>query len=193
MVGLVTRPGRAQVSTSRTLSDDLIDEFWPTYLAAFEPLETRAAARHVLTREEFEEEMRDERILKVLAHDHEGRAAGLTTLATDLAAVPWVSSEFHARLYPEHAARGAIYYVGFTLAHPGHRRSLVFVDMLDALIDILVTGRVVCAYDVSRYNDETLRFAEHLFARARSVSDLEVERVDVQTYYAATFHGPRGS
>jgi hypothetical protein len=65
--------------------------------------------------------------------------------------------------------------------------------MLDALIDILVTDRVVCAYDISRYNDETLRFAEHLFARARRVSDLEVERVDVQSYYAATFHGPRGS
>ncbi|WP_345214535.1 hypothetical protein [Georgenia halophila] len=179
------------MSTSRVLPDEMAEEFWPTYLAAFEPLATRAAARHVLTREEFDEEMRDERILKLLARNHEGHAVGLTTLATDLAAVPWISRDFHVRRYPEHAARGAIYYVGFTLAHPGQRRSLVFVDMLDSLIEILATDRVVCAYDVSRYNDETLRFAEHLFARARRTCDLDVDRVDVQTYYAATFHGTR--
>ncbi|WP_245528940.1 hypothetical protein [Beutenbergia cavernae] len=189
----MTRPGRARVATTRAVSDDVVEEFWPTYLAAFAPLAQRAAARHVLTREEFAEEMADERILKLLARDHEGHPVGLTTLATDLAAVPWVSPDFHARLYPEHAARGAIYYVGFTLAHPGRRRSRVFVDMLDALIEILVTDRVVCAYDVSRYNDETLRFAEHLFSRARRTCELDVDRVDVQTYYAATFHGPRAT
>lgn len=185
-------PPRAQVSTARILTDEVIDQFWPTYIAAFSPLATRAAARHVLSQVEFEEEMRDERILKLLAHDAQGHPVGLTTLATDLAAVPWVSTEFHATHYPEHAARGAIYYVGFTLAHPGARRALAFVDMLDRLIEILVTDRVVCAYDVSRYNDETLRFADNLFARARRTCELDVDRIDVQTYYAATFHGPRG-
>lgn len=182
---------RTEVGTARILTDELIETFWSTYLAAFSPLATRAAARHVLSREEFEEEMRDERILKLLAHDAAGEAVGLTTLATDLAAVPWISPEFYAQRYPGHAARGAIYYVGFTLAHPGARRGLVFVDMLDRLIEILVTDRVVCAYDVSRYNDETLRFADNLFTRARRTSALDVDKVDVQTYYAATFHGPR--
>lgn len=179
---------RADVTFETTVADDVAERFWALYLEAFEPLRTRAAARHVLYREEFDEEMRDPRILKLLAHDRHGEAVGLTTLATDLVAVPWVSPEFFAERYPEHAARGAVWYIGFTLAHPGRRATRTFMDMIDVLVAHLAEHRVVCAYDVSRFNDDSLRFAENLRRRLERTQDVTVETVDRQTYYATTFH-----
>ncbi|RPF21585.1 hypothetical protein [Myceligenerans xiligouense] len=163
------------------------DRFWELYLEAFGPLRTRAAARHVLRRDEFDEEMADPRVTKILARDERGAAVGLTTLATDLAAVPWVSPEYFAARYPEQAKRGAVWYVGFTLAHPERRATRTFMRMIDALVAHLAENRVVVAYDVSRYNDDTLRFADNLRRRMERAADVTVETVDQQTYYAATF------
>ncbi len=178
------------VTTVRRLPEDVIDIFWPIYRASFEPLTVRAAARHLLSREEFEEDMRDERILKFLVQDG-GRIVGMTTMTTDLDAVPWISPEYYRHHYPEHAARGAIYYFGYALVDPDHRRNRVFVAMLDTMLALLLENRAIAAYDVSRYNDETVKLAERLFIRARQTSDVTVDVADVQTYYAATFHGPR--
>ncbi|WP_036961899.1 hypothetical protein [Promicromonospora kroppenstedtii] len=164
------------------------DGFWELYVQAFEPLRTRAAARHVLYREEFDAEMADPRVTKLLARDEQGEPVGLTTLAKDLAAVPWVSPEFFAARYPEHAARGALWYIGFTLAHPGRRATRTFMDMIDALVAHLAANQVVCAYDVSRFNDDSLRFADNLRRHLERTQDVTVETVDRQAYYATTFH-----
>jgi hypothetical protein len=178
----------AEVTFETTVTGEVAESFWKLYLEAFEPLRTRAAARHVLHREEFDEEMADPRVLKLLARDELGEAVGLTTLATDLAAVPWISPEYFTSRYPEHAARGAIWYVGFTLAHPGRRSTRTFVDMLDALVTRLAENQVVCAYDVSRFNDDALRFAQNLHRHASRTREITTETADQQTYYATTFH-----
>lgn len=177
----------AEVVFEKTVDGETAERFWKLYLEAFGPLRTRAAARHVLRRDEFDEEMADPRVTKILARDEQGAAVGLTTLATDLAAVPWISPEFFAARYPEQAERGAVWYVGFTLAHPQRRATRTFVDMIDALVAHLAENRVVVAYDVSRYNDDTLRFADKLRRRMERGADVTVETVDHQTYYAATF------
>lgn len=178
----------ADISFETTVAGEAAQRFWELYLEAFEPLRTRAAARHVLLREEFDQEMADHRVTKLLAHDEHGEAVGLTTLATDLAAVPWVSPEYYAARYPEQAARGAVWYIGFTLTHPSRRSTRTFMDMIDALVAHLAENRVVCAYDVSRFNDDSLRFADHLRSHLERTQDVTVETVDQQTYYATTFH-----
>ncbi len=178
----------ADVTFESVVAGEVAERFWELYREAFEPLRTRAAARHVLRRDEFDEEMADPRVTKLLAHDEKGEAVGLTTLATDLAAVPWVSPEFFAARYPEHAARGAVWYIGFTLAHPGRRSTRTFMDMIDALVAHLAEHRVVCAYDVSRFNDDSLRFADNLRRHLERTREVTVETVDHQSYYATTFH-----
>lgn len=178
----------AEVTFETSVSGELADRFWELYVTAFGPMRTRAAARHVLRREEFDDELADGRVTKLLARDEQGEAVGLTTLATDLAAVPWVSEEFFAVRYPEHAARGAIWYIGFTLTHPGRRATRTFMDMIDALTAHLAEHRVVCAYDISRFNEDSLRFADHLRRHLERTHDVDVRAVDRQTYYATTFH-----
>lgn len=176
-----------RVTVEEVLDDAEIETWWPVYEAAFSPLSTRAAARHLLTTDEFREEMADERILKLLARDQHGRAVAMTTVATDLQAVPWISPAFYEERFVGAVERRALWYVGYTLAHPAARRTSAFIDMLDVLIEMLRDGKVTVGYDVSRFNDTSLRFARHLFERARRTSDLTAAEVDVQTYYAATF------
>ncbi|PWD51543.1 hypothetical protein C8046_13635 [Serinibacter arcticus] len=176
-----------RITSVRTLGPSEIDEWWPVYEAAFTPMKTRAAARHLLERQEFAEEMADPRILKLLASDLDGNAVAMTTVATDLDAVAWISPAFYRERYREALERDALWYVGYTLAHPAARRTSAFVDMLDTLIDLLRENRVTVGYDVSHFNDTSRRFAAHLFERARRVTDLTAQEIDVQTYYAATF------
>lgn len=178
---------RTRVSVESQLDQAGIEAWWPVYEAAFSPMVTRAAARHLLERDEFAQEMADPRIMKLLAWDENGQAVAMTTVATDLEAVAWISPAFYRNRFAEAEDRDALWYVGYTLAHPAARRTSAFIDMLDVLIDMLSTNRVTVGYDVSRFNDLSLKFAHHLFERARRVADLTATEVDVQTYYAASF------
>lgn len=179
----------SHIKIEPVVQDDLADDFYALYLAAFEPLRTRAAARQVLTRAEFLEEMVDPRIAKYVARDTSGVAIGMSTMTRELATVPWISPEYYAARYPEHAGRNAIFYIGFTLTHPDHRGPKLAAAMIDALVATLVAERAVVAYDICNYNDAVLRFGAHIASFFRRSAAVEVDQIDTQTYYAASFAG----
>ncbi len=187
----MTSPRRFRVTWEKTISSADAAVFYDLYHAAFSPLATLSAVRQVLRRDEFDEEMADERVEKLVAWDDDGVAVGLTILTGTLSAMPWISPEFYAARYPEHAARGAIYYVAFTLAHPTMRGTGAYVTMLDTLIERLTAERAVCVYDICAYNNDSIHFADHLQKRALRTAELTVEVLDVQTFYGAEFHGTR--
>ena len=62
----------------------------------------------------------------------------MTTLTSDLATVPWISPAYFAHHYPEHHARGAIYYLGFTLVHPDHQGAHVFHAMIEPMARLVI-------------------------------------------------------
>src|SRR3954462_4619950 len=107
-----------RITIEQSIDAEAIDAFYPLYVAAFDPIRTRAAARHMLTAEEFAEEMTDQRIDKYVVWHADGTPIALMTLATDLTAVPWISPEYCTARYPDHMSRGAVYYLGYTLVHP---------------------------------------------------------------------------
>jgi len=61
-----------KITIERTMSPAAIDTFYGIYVAAFDPLRTRAAARHLLSAQEFAAEMTDERIEKYVAWGEDG-------------------------------------------------------------------------------------------------------------------------
>jgi hypothetical protein len=192
MTDQIVRPRRASHGDTRITVETRIDPwhaemFWELYLTAFGPLRSRAVARQVLHHDEFIAEMADPRIWKYVAWDLDGEPIGLTTLTRELASVPWVSPEYFEVNFPEAAARNAVYYLGFTLAHPGQRQSRLFVQMLAAVVERLVKARAVCAYDVCAYNNATFRFGDHIEMMLHRLADVTVEKIDTQTYYNATF------
>lgn len=179
--------GGVTVTCIQAASEELVTEFWPVYEEAFGPLRIRAAARQVLTFEEFTAEISDPRVWKYVAADAEGNLIGLTTLTSDLSTVPWISPEYFAHHYPEQSARQAVFYMGFTMVKPTLQRSRVFVAMLGPAVLRVASGRGVCAWDVCGFNDATI--AAGIERHIHRLAEVEVATVDVQTYFAAITTG----
>jgi GNAT superfamily N-acetyltransferase len=160
----------------------------PLYLRAMAPLVTRAAARHVLTRDEFDGEMADTRILKLLVRDDDGIPAGLTTLTRDLTAVPWVNPSYFWTRFPDAAGRDALFYLGYTLVDPERRRSHALLLMASEVKHQLQSARGVVGFDTCAYNDEhgIGRWTGWLFGPMSTVSAL-----DTQTYSVADYRRGR--
>ena len=133
--------------------------------------------------------MLDPRVHKYVAWDAEDVAIGMTTLTTDLETVPWVSPTYFAHHYPEHTARGAVYYLGFTLVHPDHRGAHVFHAMLEAMCQTVIANQGVVGYDMCLANDEARprrqrRAAAQQPGQHHDRADRPPELLHV------TFHGP---
>ena len=126
--------------------------FYELYEAAFAPLRVRAMARQVLTEAEFGAQMRNGAVSKIVAWDATGTAVGLCALTPQLSAVPWISPEYFAARYPEHWARGAVWYLAFVLAHPSQRHSRFLDHMVEVGVGPLVQAGAVSkivAWDAS--------------------------------------------
>ncbi len=181
----------ATIEVERDLTDDVIERFHGLYVQTFGPMAPRAVARQVLHREEFLAEMRDPRVTKYLARDAGGEVVGLTTLTRHLETVPWISPEYFAAHYPEHTARDAVFYLGFTLVTPQHRRTRVFWSMIEEVADHVLAARGVCGWDVCAYNEQVLGFSTMVAELLHGRLDCTIEEVDTQHYSAAVAHGPR--
>jgi hypothetical protein len=156
------------------------------YMSAFDPLRTRAAARHMLTAAEFAAEMKDPRIDKYVVWNTDDVPIGLTTLTCDLSAIPWVSKEYYASRYPDAAAAGQLFYLGYILVESPYRRSAAMIMMTSEVNRRLSLAHGVLGFDMCGYNDASGigRHAKKLLA----ASD-RIERLDVQSYYGADFRG----
>jgi hypothetical protein len=140
----------------------------------------------VLHREEFFDDMCDPRVEKYVVWAASGRPVGMTTLTRHLETVPWISPEFFAARFPDHSARNAIYYLGFTLVHPAARDDWVLTTMLDAIFSRLVLEDAVLSYDVCGHNNNVLQLAARVESVLRRSTDLVIEPLDSQTYYYVT-------
>ena len=184
-----------RVTIEPTIPPYLVTSFYDLYVAAFGPLRTRAAARQVLTLDEFAREMVDPRVDKYVVWDSDGRgserAVALTTFTNDLTTVPWIEPAYYAHHYPDHYERGAVFYLGFTLVHPGLHQAGVFHRTVAKIVERLVEERAVCAWDICAHNDTVLALGKGIERTITRLAEVTVGSVDVQTYYTSTFHGPK--
>jgi pyruvoyl-dependent arginine decarboxylase len=179
-----------RVTVEKELDYVTARRYYELYRETFGPMETKAVARQLLHESEFIEEMLNPKVLKYVAWSPDDEAIGMTTLTSDLSTVPWISPAYFEHHYPEHHARGAIYYLGFTLVHPDHQGGHVFHAMLEPMWRFVQEQRPVVAWDMCLVNDERGLggSAGRLLA---SFADVTIERVDQQNYYVGNFRGPR--
>jgi GNAT superfamily N-acetyltransferase len=163
-----------------------VDILYDVYVASFTPLATAAAARHLLDPHEFAGEMADPRIDKYVVWDDEGQPIGLTTLTTDMSAVPWISQEFYTSRYPRHTATGKLFYLGFTLVAPDCERDGIAGRILAKVVRRLRDEGGVCGFDVCARNDDVHHIGASIARLSRSMP-VRVEKIDVQSYYVADF------
>jgi len=180
------------VTVERVIDDATARRFYALYVDTFGELAIKAVARQVLHEHEFMEEMQDPRIEKYVAWDENGEAVAMCTLTNHLETVPWISPAYFAHHYPEHTARNAVYYLGFTLVRHGQRQTRVMWAMIETIVELLVAERAVCGYDYCKFNDQVLGLGSGTEALLHRIADVEVDAADTQTYYRALFAGPRG-
>lgn len=163
------------------------DGYWELYYETFRALETRAAARQLLHKEEFLAEMSDERVTKCVARDGSGRAIGISTVTRHLETVPWISPAYFAHHYPEHTARNAVFYLGFTLVHEEYRHARVFRAMLDRIVQLVAAAQGVCGWDMCLYNDEFTGLGNSIQRVLQQHPEAAVAALDRQNYYAVAY------
>ena len=161
--------------------------FYRLYEQAFGPLRTRAAARHVLTGEEFATELTDGRLQKYVAWDADGRAIGLATITRELEAVPWISPEFYRARFPAHAARDALFYLGFVLARPEVNSGRIFHRLMQVMTEPVAAVGGVAAYDICAFNNQALHFADRIETTLGRFAEGRYSQLDEQQYYAVNF------
>ena len=176
-----------EITRECVLTDEVAAGLYSMYVSAFEFLRTQAAARHLIPPCEFATEMADQRIEKYVVWD-DGIPIGLTTLTADLSAIPWVSSEYYVSRYPDEAARGALFYLGYILVDSSRRSSGALIMMTERINRRLSECQGVLGYDVCSHND-TYGIGRH--ARRLLASSHRIEPLDTQSYYAADFRNLR--
>jgi len=177
--------GHFRIECRREALPELIDSFWPVYEESFGPLRILAAARQVLTKEEFSAELEDPNVWKYVALDADGQLAGLTTLANDISTIPWISPEYYQHHYPDEWARDAIFYSGISLVRPDMRHHPVFSHMLTCVAFRVLAADGVLASDMCGFNVHRRSLARASEQILKRVADFDVQAVDVQTYYVA--------
>lgn len=173
------------------VTSDIVEEFLPVYRRAFAPLEVLAAARQALTDDEFRDEMVDDRVIKFVARDSDGQAAALAFMATDLSVVPWVSVPYFAKRFPDHYARGAIFYVGALLVRAERQGGPWMKAIVDDMIRYVAEHQGVAAFDCCGFNTETVHLPDTLARATHRLAYAETAEIDVQRYYAYEMAGLR--
>jgi len=181
--------GTFSIVCSRGARPDLKASFWALYEESFGPLRIRAAARQVLTEDEFSAELDDPTTWKYVALDSSGEPAGLATLTDDVSTMPWISPEYFAHRYPHESKRGAVFYIGVLLVRPDMRGHAVFARTVTCMAERVTAARGVAAFDFCGYNDQDLRLGSATAKILSRENAFEVSAVDVQTYYVARATG----
>ena len=175
-----------KITLECVLADQVSAALYRTYTSAFDPMRTQAAARHVLTPDEFAAEMKDPRIDKYIVWDDDDVPIALTTFDLRPVGDPWVSREYYATRYPDAAAQGVLFYLGYILVESSFRRSSALIMMTNQINHRLAESQGVLGFDICGYNDASGigRHTKNLLA-----SSDRIERLDVQSYYGADYRG----
>ena len=191
MIPTTTNPGAKPLMRTvmmPILPLDTIEDIYPRYAAAWESLLLDAAARHRLSPEEFRDEMRDPRLEKHVVLDADDRVVAMTTMTTDLDAIPWINPAFYRQRYPDECANGTMFYLGYSFVDLDHQRTRAFAMMADAVDERLtsvhgVIGLDMCGFAIEHGIGQRL---QRLFPSSR-----EVVRGDTQTYLIADYRVPQ--
>ncbi|MEO6121731.1 MAG: hypothetical protein ABIW46_00245 [Acidimicrobiales bacterium] len=178
-----TRTASRYVEELSFVDGPLALSFLEVYRQAFAPLARLAPARQGLTDLEFMEHMAQPSVVKFIAWDESGEPMAMAFMATDLNVVPWISPAYFEARFPDHFARGAVYYFGALLVSPGHQGGPWASLVLAAATRRVASAGAVAVFDCCEHN-ATRRLPQLIARAARRVSDLTTVELAPQRYFA---------
>jgi hypothetical protein len=172
-----------------TVPADIGRTYWRLYEEAFRPTQILSPCRQSLSEEEFFAELADERIIKFVLWDG-AEPLAMALVATDLAAVPWISPPYFEQRFPEEFARRALWYFGALLSAPHVRRMGNAELLLDHIVNFVVASEAVACFDCAGFNAALLpKLVKDATRKQANLDDVDCLELDVQTYYAFTARG----
>lgn len=170
--------------TTYTRLDDTDDRYWALYERAFDELRSAAVQRHLMTRAEFRAGLADERVLKLVVTDDEGRTGAMATMTNALDAVPLISPEYFARRWPALYAEKRVWYVSFVAVDPGHQNAGAMARLIGRMLEEFGGGSGLICVDICRYREQASRLSEVIERQANRVLP-GVKRIDLdaQVYW----------
>lgn len=176
------------VTTLDVVAGDLLEDAWKLYQQSFEPLRHLAVQRHVMYADEFDAVMGDPRVQKFLACGDNGSLQGISSMTTDLLAVPLVSPEYFAHRWPERYRAGHIYYIGFLAVHPDSHGTGVFGEMVKSMTGQVALADGLAIIDVCTYNKDRLHLPRAINSLSSTwASHVKMATLDAQTYIGYDF------
>jgi ribosomal protein S18 acetylase RimI-like enzyme len=170
--------------TTCTHLDDPGDRLWGLYLRAFEELRSAAVQRHLMNEGEFRAVLADERILKLVVTDDEGRTGGMATMTNVLHAVPLIAPEYFERKYPVLYAQNRVWYVSFVAVDPDHQSAGAMARLIGRMLEELGGRSGLICVDICRYRETASRLSEVIERQANRVMP-GIKRIDLdaQVYW----------
>ncbi|GAA4701636.1 hypothetical protein [Phytohabitans rumicis] len=174
-----------RIETHKVLPAVLLQDAWRLYSEAFDELRVVAVQRHVMLRQEFDEQMADGRVDKYLVVDPgPDRLAALATITNDLDTMHLISPDYFRHRWPEHYAERRIWYVGFNAIHPDYRGSGIFELIIEAMHKFIAQHPPsVVGLDFCRRNEETYHLPQAIHAVLAQLDAVQSHRADTQAYW----------
>lgn len=180
---------RAVVTIETQPAPESWADLWDLYFDTFEPLQELALLNHLYPRDDFEALLADERVSKLIAW-FEGKPVGLAMITNELGLVPQISPPFLHAKYPEQSARQAVFFGIMMFVAESHRRSTTFARLVASMGQMTAAASGVAVFDICRHNLTALELDQQLASISRWFPDSSFEKIDEQSYFAATLPAP---
>ncbi len=177
------RPANGFVEELSFVEYDLARRFLSVYRQAFAPLERLAPARQGLTDKEFLDHMAERSVVKFVAWNEHAEPMAMAFMATDLKVVPWISLPYFEARFPDHFARGAVYYFSALLVSPGYEGGPWASMVLHAATRRVASAHAVAVFDCCDHN-AARKLPEFIARTARRISDFRTVELASQRYFA---------
>lgn len=177
-----------RIHVTAALEPELIEPAWTVYSAAFDELRSTAVHRQVMYRNEFDDVIGDQRILKYVGWDDTGEVRALATATNQLRSMPLISPEYFERRWPVLFAENRIWYWWFAAVHPEARGSGIFEHLVGSLYQTAADDHGIVALDMCRRNADVVGLARHMVdLLGRLSGGVRAERMDEESYWLYEF------
>lgn len=175
-----------------TLDDELADRCWDVYETCFTPLLPHAMQNQMMKRAEFDTQMLDERIEKLLLLDTAGNVCGLATVTVHLDAVHLLSLPYFQTRWPDLVKKKHIWYVPWVAVTDGHHGAYHTIVMHVWRQATRVDG--IVGLDACDYNVVARNFARSIDVVTRRLAagegyDPHTVRADSEHYFLYDVNG----
>ncbi len=146
--------------------DILAAEVWNVFTECFDTMYEVAIQDHTMPRAKFDAMMANPDIEKLVSLDDTGAVVGLTTVTTDLSAVPLINPRFYDR-WPH--LKGRIFYVPFIGVLP-HAGAGPLMQVVDYVGHCAARAKGAVSFDACLHNNNVLGFTRRLVIAARLIA-----------------------